>query len=151
MLRKKAMSGSNDFAKLGEQAGVPADVLHASRSRPDHPSRLLIRTGDRAFFLPTETIQWIEADGDFVILHVAGRSHRIRGTLSGLYARLEPSQFLRVHRSAIVNVSFIAEMRLKPDASCLVVLQDGTMLKLSRSFRSILDEFGGLLEASRQD
>lgn len=111
---------------------------------PARLTRLFIRSGERAFFVATEAIRWIQADGDFVRLHTAGESHRVRATLAGLHARLDPRQFLRIHRSAIVNVEWVAELRIAPGGEGRVVLQDGGILRLSRSFRRVLKESGGM-------
>ena len=113
-------------------------------------SRLLIRCRDRAFFVATQNIRWIQADDDFVRLHAGPRIHRIRGTLAGLHARLDPRQFLRIHRSALVNVAFIAEIRIRPSGDGEVLLQDGTVLRLSRTFRSALQELGGVFKAEER-
>ena len=110
-------------------------------------SRLLIRHGDRAVLLPAESIVWLEADDDFVRLHLADRSYRIRSTLSGLHDRLDQRRFLRIHRSAIVNADFITELRTQPSGEYNVLLKDGTVLRLSRSFRNALKELGGIFGA----
>jgi DNA-binding LytR/AlgR family response regulator len=95
---------------------------------------LLLKRGRTAFFLAADSIRWIQADGNFVRLHVAGESHRTRSRISALCRRLDPQQFFRVHRSAIVNVDFIAELRARSHSDYEVLLKDGTVLKVSRSF-----------------
>ncbi len=110
--------------------------------------RLLIRQGDRAFFLPTGSIQRVTAEGDFVRLHSDEQSYRIRTTMSALHKKLGPDQFLRVNRSAIVNVEHIAELRIGSHGDYDVLLRDGTRLKLSRLFRQGLRRVGGIFAAT---
>lgn len=133
-----------------EPVAGSASSTGAETFLPDPPSRLLIRRGDRAFFVATHAIRWIQADDDFVRLHVAGSSHKVRSTLTGLLARLDPQQFLRIHRSAIVNVAFIAEIRIPQNGACQVLLLDGTVLKLSRPFRTVAQELGCIFEADER-
>ncbi len=109
------------------------------------PRRLLLKTGRRAFFLAAEAIRWIQADGSFVLVHTAGRSYRARGTISALFKRLDPHQFLRIHRSAVVNVDFVAELHARSATDYEAVLKDGSVLKLSRSFWRDLQELCDLL------
>ncbi len=111
------------------------------------PARhLLLKRGRTAFFLPADAIRWIEADGNFVRLHVAGESHRTRSTISALHRRLDPQQFFRVHRSAVVNVEFIAELRARSHCDYEVLLKDGTLLKVSRSFWRDVQQLGMSLQ-----
>lgn len=68
-------------------------------------------------------------------VHAKGRSHLVRHTMSAMEARLDPERFARVHRSAIVNLSRVAEVRSRGERDHQVVLKDGTKLKLGRSYR----------------
>ncbi len=115
---------------------------------PQQPlAQLLIAQAGRAFFLPTGSIRWIAADDDFVRLYADDQSYRIGTTLTALHARLGSLKFLRIHRSAIVNVDFIAELQATSHGDYDVILIDGTVLKLSRSFRGVLQRFGGVFGA----
>ncbi len=131
-------TGDDEAAERTEP--VPREPLH----------RLLIRSGDRAFFLSARSIHWVEADDDFVRLHVEGQAYRIRTTMSALYNRLNQHQFLRINRSAIVNVEFIAELHLRNRSDYDVLLIDGTVLRLSRLYRSSLQKHGGFFGSSPQ-
>ena len=113
-------------------------------------SRLLVKCGDRAIFVAAEDIRWIQADDDHLRLHAGIRFHRVRSTLAGLHARLDPRQFLRIHRSALVNVAFISEIRIQPSGDGEVLLQDGTALRLSRTYRGALQELGGVFKAGER-
>lgn len=139
-----------------DEIGIPstgAEVEPAGRAESldrEPLQRMLIRNGERAFFLATQSIRWIEADDDFVKLHVAGQSHRIRTTLSSLFDRLSQHQFLRINRSAIVNIEFVAELRLRNGGDYEVILLDGTVLRLSRRCRNSFQKNGVVFGASRQ-
>ncbi len=91
-------------------------------------------------FLKVEEIDWIEADGDYVKLHVGLDHHLLRETMKNLEEQLDPSLFARTHRSLIVNLDRIEALHPGAHGDYTVVLRDGTKLKLSRSRRSTLAE-----------
>ena len=101
--------------------------------------RLLVKLGDRHVLVRTAAIQWIEAEDNYVRLHVEGTSHLMRQTMTGVLGRLDPAQFRRIHRSAIVNLDCIKEFQPWSGGDHLVIMRDGTKLTLSRTFR---DQFG---------
>ncbi|NWJ39951.1 MAG: response regulator transcription factor [Geothrix sp.] len=101
--------------------------------------RLLVKQGDRHVLVRTAAIQWIEAEDNYVRLHVEGTSHLLRQTMTGVLGRLDPAQFRRIHRSAIVNLDCIKEFQPWSGGDHLVIMRDGTKLTLSRTFR---DQFG---------
>lgn len=101
--------------------------------------RLLVRLGDRHILVRTAALQWIEAEDNYVRLHIEGTSHLLRQTMTGLLARLDPAQFRRIHRSAIVNLDCIKEFQPWTGGDHLVIMRDGTRLTLSRTFR---EQFG---------
>lgn len=90
------------------------------------------------FFIRAEEIDWIEADGYYARLHVGGKSHLLRETLTKLEAQLDRNRFLRIHRSTIVNLERIRELQAQSHGEFTVVLSDGTQLKLSRGYRDRL-------------
>jgi two-component system LytT family response regulator len=103
-------------------------------------SRLMIKSASRVFFLKVDEIDWIEAADYYVKLHVGRKSHLLRETMSDMEAKLDPEQFVRIHRSAIVNLDRVKEMHAHFNGEYLVILQDGTELKLSRSRREQLQQ-----------
>ncbi len=127
----------------GERAAPQRPDLEALMAglRRERPwvDRLLVKQGDRHFLVKTAALQWIEAEDNYVRLHVEGTSHLLRQTLSGLLARLDPAQFRRIHRSAIVNLDCIKEFQPWTGGDYLVIMRDGTRLTLSRTFR---EQFG---------
>jgi two-component system LytT family response regulator len=111
--------------------------------KPDAPrylTRLMVKAGGRVLFLKTDEIDWIEAYDNYVRLHAAGKAHLLRQTMSELEVALAPEQFARIHRSAIVNLDRIKELQPLFNGEALVLLQDGTELKLSRSRRESLEK-----------
>ena len=107
-------------------------------TQPQYLSRLLIKSAGRVSFLKTEEIDWIGAEDYYVKLHVGRKSHLLRETMNDMEAKLDPARFVRIHRSTIVNVERIRELHQHFNGEYLVVLQDGTELKLSRSRREQL-------------
>ena len=97
--------------------------------------RIVLRDGSRVLLFDQRDIDWLGADGDYVRVHVKGRSYLVRHTMAAMEARLDQKQFARVHRSAIVNISRVSEVRRRGDRDHVVVLRDGTTLKIGRAFR----------------
>jgi len=107
----------------------------AESAKPDAPNdRILLRSSGEIFFLKAEEIDWIEADGDYMKFHVAGRTHLMRETMARLEARLEPQRFIRIHRLTIVNLDRLRKLSPSFAGEYVVVLSDGTKLKLSRGY-----------------
>jgi len=100
--------------------------------------RVLVKTGGRVLFLRADEIDWIEAADYYVKLHVAGKVHMLRESMAALEARLDPELFFRVHRSAIVNLERVRELQPYSRREHVLVLRDGTRLRLTRSRRERL-------------
>jgi len=114
--------------------------LAASTDAPTRLDRLVLKTGGRVLFLKVEEIDWIDAAGVYVNLHAGGKTYLHRETLGGLENRLDPVRFVRIHRSTIVNLDRIRELQPYFHGEYVVVLHDGTKLKLSRTYRARLQE-----------
>ena len=100
--------------------------------------RIILRDGSRVLLFDPQDIDWIGADGDYVRVHVKGRSHLVRHTMTAMEARLDPKQFARVHRSAIVNISRVSEVRRQGDRNFILILREGSKLRIGRAY---LDRF----------
>ena len=85
-------------------------------------------------FLRAEDIDWVEAANAYVQLHVGGDAYRLRGSMKNMERRLDPKTFVRIHRSAIVNVDRIRELEPWFHGEYIVILRDGTRLRASRRF-----------------
>jgi two-component system LytT family response regulator len=102
--------------------------------------RFVIKSGGRVFFVRSDEIDWIEAAGNYVKLHVAGEAHLFRETMNTLEAQLDPDTFFRIHRSHIVNIERVKELQPWFNGEYVVFLRNGTRLTLSRGYREKLQE-----------
>lgn len=108
-----------------------------SLSGADKPyvERIPVPHAGKVQIVPVASIDWAEAEDDYVRLHVGKTEHLIRKTLTAFETELDPKNFIRIHRSHIVNAGRIKELRPQGQGDYVVVLSDGTQLKLSRSFK----------------
>jgi two-component system LytT family response regulator len=118
-------------------------LLADLKARPKQLERLVIKSGGRVFFLRVDEIDWIEAAANYVRLHVGKESHLLRETINSLATKLDPDKFLRIHRSSIVNLERIKELQPWFHGDYVVILQDGTQLTSSRSYREQLHKLLG--------
>jgi two-component system, LytTR family, response regulator len=125
-----AHRGSNQVAGLQALVTVQGDASYAAR--------FAIRIGHRMVFIAVADVDWIEAMGDYAGLHVAGKVHLLRERLHLLARRLDPAQFVRIHRSTIVRADRIAEMEVLSNRDSLLRLRDGTPLRASRTYGDAL-------------
>jgi two-component system, LytTR family, response regulator len=100
--------------------------------------QILIKDTDKAFFLSVDDIQRVSAAGNYVEVHARGKVHLVRDTLTTFIAQLDPLEFLRVHRSHVVRINFISEMRPLFHGDYELVLKDGATLSLSRRYKALL-------------
>lgn len=97
--------------------------------------RIVVRTNGKILLLPTSRIEWIEAQGDYVLLHAGKENYLSRDTMLSLESKLNPRKFVRIHRSTIVNLDFVDEFTPIWSGDYRVSLRDGKELTLSRAFR----------------
>lgn len=98
---------------------------------------LVVRSRNRHLVLRGNEIQWVRARRNYVTIQASDDQFCIRETISSIEKRIAPP-LIRVHRSAIVNLDFIVEMTLRPGGECSILMQDGTQLLLSRTYRKEL-------------
>jgi two-component system LytT family response regulator len=122
----------DDFQTPGAMRATESEDVATETLRD---GRLLVRDHGRVVVVDVNDIDWIEAEGDYVRLHVAGKSHRLRETMAAVERTLDARRFVRVHRSTIVNAARIRALEPCSSREFDVILQDGTRLKLSRRFR----------------
>lgn len=130
--------------QLKHAAGAPSDsslvaLLQNLKAGLNKPDRLVFKEDGRVVFLRTETIDWIEADGNYVRLHAGNESHYYRETLTALEAQLPPAAFMRVSRSALVNLDRVKELQPLFYGDYVVVLASGARLNMSRTYRHRLE------------
>ncbi len=111
------------------------EMLDGSREERQAPGRIMVRNAGRITFVRVEEVDWIEAQGDYVCLHCQGKKHLVREKISDMETQLPADRFLRIHRSTIVSIPRIKEMQPLFHGEYAVLLQDGTRLTMSRSFR----------------
>jgi two-component system, LytTR family, response regulator len=116
-----------------------AMALASGGREPVRPARLVIKGSGRVYFLATRDIDWIEAAGNYLKLHVNGDSHMIRQTMAAIEDQLDPDLFYRIHRSTIVNIDRIKELQPLFNGEYLVILRSGARLTLSRGYREELE------------
>ena len=133
---QRALSAPGPAPQGGSTPRVLAllEELNA-RDRGRGRDRLVVRTPERAIFLRTETIDWIEAAGKFVHLHVGRTVHALRESMAELEQELDAARFLRISRSAIVNLDRIQEVQPWFQGDYVLILADGTRLTSTRGYR----------------
>ena len=122
------------FRKEGEETSHSGGV-------EDYLSRLLIKTSQKMFFIKVEEIDWIESDGNYAKIVTSNNTYLIRATLKYLEERLDPSHFVRIHKSTIVNVNMVKELEQWFTGDYEILLKNGETLKMSRNYRAILERF----------
>jgi two-component system LytT family response regulator len=129
------MTGSGEIAM--------DDVLSVKQdTRPFKHSQLLpIRQGRETVRIPTPSIEWIDAAGDYMCIHASGNTHILRGTMKELEEILDPRLFQRVHRSTIVNLQCVKSLRSHMNGEYFLKLEGGHELKLSRTYRDKVEYF----------
>ena len=108
--------------------------------RQQYADRLLVKAAGRVLFLRVEEIDWIEAAGSYVRLHVGRDGHLLHEGMAALWARLDPARFARIHRSTIVNLDRVRELQPWFHGDAVAILRDGTKLQVSRTYRDALGE-----------
>ena len=114
-------------------------LLKELRSHRHRGSRVVVKTSGKVLFLRAEEVEWVEAAGNYVRLHVGGESHLFRESMKNMETRLDSELFVRIHRSAIVNIDHIRELQPWFHGEYVVILRDGTRLMASRVFSDRLD------------
>ncbi len=130
------LAGSRESAAPGIGTGSVA---------ASHPTCFAVRRPNgRITLVPVEDLLWVEAARDYVRLHTAAGSHLVRDTMSRVEQQLAPDRFVRVHRSTIVRLDAVREIRSDPDGRCLLQLADGSETAVSHTGRKRLQEAVGL-------
>lgn len=132
-LRRGAQAGRE--RRAGDWPARLGGMLEA-RDSTTWRRRLAVRSDGRTSFVPVEEVDWIEAAGSALRLHAGRAVHTIRGPLAALAARLDPQRFVRVHRSTIVNVERVAGVEPWFHGDAILILRDGTRLRVSRERRA---------------
>lgn len=143
---QKAIAHAREKIARGKTQDLPGQIaalLEEMRPQKSYLKRIMVKSGGRLYFLRTADVDWVEAAGNYVRLHVGGESHLLRETMNGLEAKLDPERFLRIHRSTIVNIEKIKELQPWFHGDYVVILKDERQLTMSASYREKLDELRG--------
>jgi two-component system LytT family response regulator len=127
-------------AKDSQVASRILDFLNQAKATSPAEKRLVIKAGGRVVFLNLEEIEWVEAAANYVKLNTAKESYLLRERIGRVSERLDPGQFVRIHRSFIVNVSKIKELHPCNSGEYIVVLKNGKELSCSRGYRAGLQQ-----------
>ena len=136
---KAAIASRRDGGETARMERLLADLR---RERPERLERLLVQGAERSVLLPLSRVDRLESARNYVTLHAGRESFRVRTTLDRLEQRLDPRRFVRVSRTAMVNVDRVAELQPESHGDWVVVLSDGAKLRLTRTFRDRLERFG---------
>ena len=132
------------LARLGSNPQAPLRVARAMTTREGYRTRFVVRRGSMHTFVAAKDVVWIDVEDNYLQLHAGGRTHLVRGTMKDAEQELDPAMFVRVHRSAMVNVNYIVAIDAEP-AGYALRLSDGTRLRSSRQYtarvRALLQPF----------
>jgi two-component system LytT family response regulator len=143
--RAKQQVRQGQLVGLSRKLAALLDSVDGSGTAPDRSSRheylerLVVKSGGKVTLVRVTDIEWIDAEGDYVRIHVGKAWHLLRETMKSLEAQLDPERFVRIHRSTIVNLERIKELQPFFRGEYVVVLQSGITLKLSRGYRDHLE------------
>jgi two-component system LytT family response regulator len=130
--------------RVREQSAVrPPESNAGNSANPTvnlYTNRIIFKSRGRILFLPVSDIRWIGAEGNYVRLCTATETHLLRETMSHLQDRLDPRGFLRVHRSFIVNLKYVKEVRRETNGDSVVILDTGQKVAMGRSYRASLGD-----------
>jgi two-component system LytT family response regulator len=142
---RETLAHAKSQLHLRNNAGYAQRIttLLETMQRP-YLERISIKETGRLFFIKTAEIEWFKAEDNYIRVHSGGKSYLIRQTMRTLEEQLDPHRFIRIHRTAIVNVEKIRELQQWFQRDYRVILQDGTKLPLGRSYRNHLRSVLGL-------
>jgi len=138
----RALAGVRERLSGVRSAGAPraAALAAAARGPGQHLARVLVKDGAEVHVIPVARLDWLEAQDDYVALHVEGRTYLKTQALADLFAGLDPARFVRIHRSYVINLDRLARLVLEAKDQRVVVLKDGKTLPVSRAGHARLRE-----------
>jgi two-component system LytT family response regulator len=138
MARAKARLDERSIGEFGQR--VMKMVAGAPQGAERRLDRLVVKSGGSTRFIRVVDIDWIEAAGVYVTLHVAGKELLYRAALNDLADRLDPRRFVRVHRSALVNIESIVQLEPMSHGEFEAVIKNGSRARVSRTYRALLEK-----------
>lgn len=134
---EKALERARAHVQRDRSAAIDPHLvsfLEELRAERKYSERLIVKSGGRVFFVRTEEIDWVEASGNYVKIHTKNDAYLLRESMKNMEAKLDPKTFVRIHRSAIVNIDRIKELEPWFHGEYIVIMRDGTRLTASRVF-----------------
>lgn len=129
----------DDRMRTGNVLKLMEHLDQEGRARPaPYKTRLLAKEKGEYFFIPVDEVEWIEAEGNYVRVHLGSGTHLIRTSMNDMVTALDPGRFLRVHRSAIVNLDCVKAIQPEGVSDYRVVLNSNRVVKVGRTYRDSL-------------
>ncbi len=139
--RARKYLDSFDEGTLAGPLPATADERHSVDMRSGYLERLVLKSNGCISFLELSEVDWVEAAGVYIYLHVGPKRHLYRSSVTHLLQRLDPQRFVRIHRSAAVNTARIRELRSLSHGDFSLILKDSTELTLSRAYRGQIENW----------
>jgi two-component system, LytTR family, response regulator len=144
LARAKERLTGKGAGKTTPELPLPADLSASARAPLQHLDRIAVRDGTKVFIIPVAKLDYVEAQDDYLALASEGKKHLKQQTISSLEQALDPSRFLRVHRSYIVNIERVVRVEPYAKDSHIAVLSNGSQIPVSRSgyarLKALLDK-----------
>lgn len=129
------------IALTGKSRSAVTQLLQGEGATSHYSDRIAIKDGSSTTFVPVKDIDWVDAAGDYMCVHVGGQTHIMRTTMKELEAQLDPNIFQRVHRSTIVNLHRVEKVSSHINGEFHLTLSNGSSLKMSRSYKDKVKHF----------
>jgi two-component system, LytTR family, response regulator len=141
----RARQGLHDTSHADLEQRLLA-LVHDLKQGPQRVDRFVVKSGGRVYFVRTDEIDWVEAAGNYVKLHVGDQAHLLRETMTAMEAQLDSDVFVRIHRCHIINIERVSELQPWFNGEYVVCLNSGAKLTLSRGYRERFQQrLGGAL------
>lgn len=139
----KILADARRQAERGQQGGIEASLQHLLKDvQSTRNPRLLVEENGRGVLIALKSIDWAEADRNYVILHIGAHTYTVRGTIEGIEKKLDSEQFMRINRSSLIRIDFIRELQKWTHGEYRIVMQSGHTLMWTRRY---LDRHSELL------
>ena len=122
----------------GEASVLATPEDEPAVDQPERPERFLVRKLGKEFLIAASDVEWLQASGNYVNLHVRGRDYPLRTTMASIESQLDPARFVRVHRSYIVNLDCVGEIEPLDTGDARIAMRDGAVIPCSRTYRDAL-------------
>jgi two-component system LytT family response regulator len=141
MDQRAAVAERNQLVHLLAELRGSGEIETGEPAVPQTPNWLPIRNGRETVRVPVQSIEWVDAAGDYLCIHASGHTHILRATMREMENLLDPRLFQRVHRSTIVNLTRVKSLRAHMNGEYFLRLEGGQELKLSRTYRDKVEYF----------